>query len=111
MATKAVTTKTFQKEVIEKSKKQPVLVDFWAEWCGPCRAVAPVLEAISEEHPNDIVIVKVNTDENPEISAQYMITSIPTLLVFENGEPVKQIVGARPKRTLLQDLKAFIPPK
>ena len=105
-ASQPVTTSTFD-EVVLKSKK-PVLVDFWAEWCGPCRAVAPILDEISKEHGDKITIVKLNTDEESAIAIKYGITSIPTLNVYVNGEVVKSIVGAKPKPVLLKELEAYI---
>ena len=105
-ASQPVTTSTFD-EVVLKSKK-PVLVDFWAEWCGPCRAVAPILDEISNEHGDKITIVKLNTDEESAIAIKYGITSIPTLNVYVNGEVVKSIVGAKPKPVLLKELEAYI---
>jgi thioredoxin 1 len=86
----------------------PVLVDFWAEWCGPCRAVGPILDQIADEHGNKIKIVKLNTDEESAIAIKYGITSIPTLNVFVNGEVVKTIIGAKPKPALLKELEGFI---
>jgi thioredoxin 1 len=83
-------------------------VDFWAEWCGPCRAVAPVLEEISNEYSSKIKIVKLNTDEEPQLAMQYGISSIPTMNVFQGGEVVKAIVGAKPKPVLLKELDEFI---
>jgi thioredoxin 1 len=97
-----VTDTNFQAEVIESD--QPVLVDFWAPWCGPCRVVAPVLEEIAGER-DDLKIVKLNTDENPQISAQFQVLSIPTLILFKGGQPVKKVVGAYPKRKLVQELE------
>ncbi|MCX6451878.1 MAG: thioredoxin [Actinobacteria bacterium] len=102
----AVTTATFDAEVLKSNL--PVLVDFWAEWCGPCRAVAPILEEISKEHGAKLKIVKLNIDENSELAIKYGITSIPALNIFVNGEVVKSIVGAKPKPVLLKDLEAFI---
>jgi len=102
----AVTTATFDAEVLKSNL--PVLVDFWAEWCGPCRAVAPILEEISQEHGAKLKIVKLNIDENSELAIKYGITSIPALNIFVNGEVVKSIVGAKPKPMLLKDLEAFI---
>ena len=105
-APQQVTTSTFD-EVVLKSNK-PVLVDFWAEWCGPCRAVAPILEEIAREHSDKLTIVKLNTDEESAIAIKYGITSIPTLNVFVNGKVVKTIIGAKPKPALLRELEAFI---
>jgi thioredoxin 1 len=101
-----VTEATFDAEVLQSSK--PVIVDYWAEWCGPCRQVAPVLEEIAAEYGDKIDVVKLNIDENPGVSARYKIMAIPTLGVFQNGEVVKQIVGAKPKAALLRDLAEFI---
>jgi thioredoxin 1 len=106
MATTPVTTATFEAEVLKSTT--PVLVDFWAEWCGPCRAVGPILEEISNEYGAKIKIVKLNTDEEAAIAMKYGIVSIPTMNVFVNGEVVKSIVGAKPKPVLLKDLESFI---
>lgn len=105
-ATKAVTDATFEAEVLKADK--PVIVDYWAEWCGPCRQVAPVLEEIASEHAEKIDVVKLNVDDNPEVTRRYGIMNIPTLNVFKDGEVVKQIVGAKPKAALLRDLADFI---
>jgi thioredoxin 1 len=105
-ATKTVTDATFEADVLKSDK--PVVVDYWAEWCGPCRQVAPVLEQIASEHAEKIDVVKLNVDENPVTSQKYGIMNIPTLSVFSGGEVVKEIVGARPKSALLRELAEFI---
>ncbi len=106
MATTKVTTADFDSVVLKSTT--PVLVDFWAEWCGPCRAVGPILEEISNEYGDKLKIVKLNTDEEGSIAMKYGISSIPTMNVFVGGEVVKTIVGAKPKPALLKDLENFI---
>jgi len=106
MATEKVTSANFKSVVLES--KVPVVVDFWAEWCGPCRAVAPVLEEISNEYSSKIKIVKINTDEEPQLAMQYGVSSIPNMSVFQSGEVVKAIIGAKPKLVLLKELDEFI---
>ncbi|HXM30766.1 MAG TPA: thioredoxin [Xanthobacteraceae bacterium] len=95
-----VSDKSFQADVLQS--KEPVLVDFWAEWCGPCRAVAPVLEEVAGELKGKLKIVKLNVDENPETAAKYGIQSIPTLMIFKNGEMASRQIGAAPKAKIVQ---------
>ena len=104
--TKIVTDDSVATDVLQSDK--PVLVDFWAEWCGPCKMVAPVLEEIAGEHVEKISIVKLNIDENPGAARDYSIMSIPTMAVFQGGKIVKQIVGAKPKAAILKDLEPFL---
>ncbi|TCO64677.1 thioredoxin [Actinocrispum wychmicini] len=101
-----VTDSSFTEDVLQSDK--PVLVDFWATWCGPCRMVAPVLEEIAAEHAEKITIAKVDIDANPSVAQDYQIMSIPTMIVFQGGRPVKQIVGAKPKAALLKDLADYV---
>jgi thioredoxin 1 len=103
---KHVTTAEWQNVVLNSSK--PVLVDFWAEWCGPCRQVSPIVDEIASEYADKLEVVKVNVDNEPGLAQQYGITGIPALQVFQGGQLVKQMVGARPKAVLLQDLAEFI---
>lgn len=106
MGARAVTDATFDNEVLGSSK--PIMVDFWAEWCGPCRAVSPILDQIATEHAEKIDVVKLNVDENPETAMKYQITSIPTMKVFRGGEVVKTVIGAKPKPALEADLAEFL---
>jgi thioredoxin 1 len=92
---------TFAKDVLESDK--PVIVDFWADWCTPCKVIAPVLEEIADSNADKVTVAKLDIDANPQIAAQYQIMSIPTMLVFKGGEVVKQVVGAKPKAALLAD--------
>ncbi|GAA0701783.1 thioredoxin [Kitasatospora atroaurantiaca] len=105
-ATITVTDATFDAEVLKSDK--PVLVDFWATWCGPCRQVAPILEEIAAEHGDKLTIAKLDVDANQQTAATYNVISIPTLNVYQGGEVVKTITGARPKAALLRELADFI---
>ena len=105
-AAEQVTDSTFEQEVLKS--EVPVLVDFWAPWCGPCRMVAPVVEEIAEQYEGQIKVVKVNTDENPQIASQYGIRSIPTLMIFKGGDKVDMVVGAVPKTTLANTLEKYL---
>ncbi len=98
--TQQVTDADFQKEVLDS--QMPVMVDFWAEWCGPCKAIAPMLDELSMELLGKVKIVKLNVDENPSTMAQFGVRSIPTMIIFKNGEPVDMKVGAGPKATMSQ---------
>ena len=106
MSAAAVTDSSFKQDVLDS--EIPVLVDFWAPWCGPCRMVAPVVEEISQQYEGQVKVVKVNTDENPNTASQYGIRSIPTLMIFKGGQRVDMVVGAVPKTTLAQTLEKHI---
>lgn len=106
MSTVKVTDDTFKKEVLESDV--PVLVDFWATWCGPCRMVAPILEELSEEYAGRIKIAKLDTDENQHTAMAYNVVSIPTLNVYQGGQVVKSLVGARPKRALTEEIEGIL---
>ncbi|KZE17683.1 thioredoxin [Brevibacterium casei] len=104
--TTEVTDATFDETVLKSDK--PVLVDFWAPWCGPCRMVSPIVDQIADENADKLTVVKVNTDDNLETASKYGITSIPALYVFKDGEVAKTIIGARPKPALEEELADFI---
>ncbi|KZE40468.1 MULTISPECIES: thioredoxin [unclassified Microbacterium] len=106
MTAKVTTSATFEQDVLQA--EGPVLVDFWAEWCGPCRMVSPVLDEIQSENADKITIVKLNVDENPDLAMKYQITSIPAMKVFEGGEVKTTIIGAKPKFALEKDLQAYL---
>jgi thioredoxin 1 len=104
--TKEVTDNSFQADVLDST--DTIMVDFWAEWCGPCRAVGPILEQIADEHSEKIKIVKLNVDDNPQMAMKYQITSIPAMKVFRGGQVVKTVIGAKPKPALEADLAEFL---
>jgi thioredoxin 1 len=104
--TREVTDETFETEVLNSDKT--IMVDFWAEWCGPCRAVSPILDQIAAEHSDKLEIVKLNVDDNPQTAMKYRITSIPAMKVYRGGEVVKTVIGAKPKPALEADLAEFI---
>ena len=103
----AITDDQFETEVL--GADQPVLVEFWAPWCGPCHQVAPVIEQIAAERADSLRVVKINQDENPLVSARYRVLGLPTMIVFDRGEPVAQITGARPKSAIVRELDRVLP--
>ncbi len=104
--TVTVTDASFDKDVLQSDKL--VLVDFWATWCGPCRMVAPILQEIAEEHAEELTVAKLDIDQNPKVARDYRVMSVPTLILFKGGQPVKQIIGAKPKAALLRDLAGYL---
>ena len=105
-ATIILSDATFDEEIGASS--EPVLVDFWAEWCGPCKMIAPILEEIAEEQAGKLKVAKLNVDQAPQIAQRFGVMSIPTLILFNDGQPVKRLVGAKPKAAMLDDLSEFI---
>jgi thioredoxin 1 len=106
MSATEVKDATFKEDVLDS--ELPVLVDFWAPWCGPCRMVAPVVEEIAQQYEGKVKVVKLNTDDNPQVASQYGIRSIPTLMIFKGGQRVDMVVGAVPKTTLANTLEKYI---
>lgn len=104
--TSAVTDATFEAEVLKADR--PVLVDFWAEWCAPCRMIAPIVETIAEEQADTLKVVKLDVDDNHQVAAQYGVMSIPTLILFKDGQPVERVVGFMPKERLLAALRRHL---
>ncbi|MEX1104718.1 MAG: thioredoxin [Ilumatobacteraceae bacterium] len=103
-----LTTSTFDEMVA--ASDTPVIVDFWAEWCGPCKMIAPILSEIAVEQAGKLTVAKLNVDENPDLAMRFNVMSIPTLLVFDRGQVAKRLVGAKGKGALLQELQEFLPP-
>ena len=97
---------TFDEEI--NASTEPVLVDFWAEWCGPCKLIAPILDEIAEEQAGKLKVAKLNVDEAPAVAQRFEVMSIPTMIVFQDGKPAKRLVGAKPKAALVKDLSEFL---
>ena len=108
MSSNVVTDNTFQQQVIEASKEKPVLVDFWATWCGPCKMLSPLVEELAGEKSELLNVAKIDVDENQAVSSQFGIMSIPTLILFKDGKPVKQLVGYMPKARLLSQIEQYL---
>ena len=108
MASNVVTDNTFQQQVIEASKEKPVLVDFWATWCGPCKMLSPLVEELAGERSEQLNVAKIDVDENQAVSSQFGIMSIPTLILFKDGQPVKQLIGYMPKARLLSQIEPYL---
>ena len=108
MAALDVDEATFQREVVDRSAQLPVVVDFWAEWCGPCRTLAPIVETIAEQYGDAARVVKLNVDDNPETAREFGVMSIPTLILFKDGQEKARVVGARGKEAILREIEAHI---
>ncbi len=108
MSANVVTDSTFQEQVVEASKTKPVLVDFWATWCGPCKMLSPLVEELAGEKSEQLNVAKIDVDENQAVSSQFGIMSIPTLILFKDGKPVKQLVGYMPKARLLSQIEEYL---
>ncbi len=105
-STITLSTTTFDEEV--SSASTPILVDFWAEWCGPCKLIAPILDEIASEQAGKLTVAKLNVDDAPDIARRFQVMSIPTMILFNHGEPAKRVVGAKPKAALLSDLAEYL---